>query len=114
MREGCSVALMGLLLDTIPDWGLSLRVVFTVRTLHGDGPGARSTRDSRNEACCAGRPNNRSPTIPGVPKSSEPARSRADGPSPVSGDQRKEIDPNAAEWAKHPGRPRPTLRNHFT
>ena len=29
MREGCSVALMGLLLDTIPDWGLSLRVVFT-------------------------------------------------------------------------------------
>ena len=35
MREGCSVALMGLLLDTIPDWGLSLRVVFTVRTIVG-------------------------------------------------------------------------------
>lgn len=29
----CSVALMGLLLDTIPDWGLSLRVVFTVFAL---------------------------------------------------------------------------------
>jgi hypothetical protein len=26
----CSVALMGLVLDTIPDCGLSLRVVFTV------------------------------------------------------------------------------------
>ena len=33
MREGCSVALMGLLLDTIPDWGLSLRVVFTIFAL---------------------------------------------------------------------------------
>ena len=29
MHEGCSVALMCLLLDTVPDWGLSLRVVFT-------------------------------------------------------------------------------------
>ena len=29
----CSVALMGLLLDTIPDWGLSLRVIFTVFAL---------------------------------------------------------------------------------
>jgi hypothetical protein len=29
----CSVALMGLLLDTIPDWGLSLRVVFSVFAL---------------------------------------------------------------------------------
>ena len=33
MREGCSVALMGLLLDTIPDWKLSLRVVFTIFAL---------------------------------------------------------------------------------
>ncbi len=29
----CSVALMGLLLDTIPDWGLSLRVAFAVFAL---------------------------------------------------------------------------------
>jgi MFS transporter, DHA2 family, methylenomycin A resistance protein len=29
----CSVALMVLLLDTIPDWGLSLRVVFVVCAL---------------------------------------------------------------------------------
>ena len=29
----CSVALMGLLLDTIPDWGVSLRVVFAVFAL---------------------------------------------------------------------------------
>jgi MFS transporter, DHA2 family, methylenomycin A resistance protein len=29
----CSVALMGLLRDTIPDWGLSLRVAFTVFAL---------------------------------------------------------------------------------
>lgn len=33
MREGCSVALMGLLLDTIPDWGLSPRVAFTIFAL---------------------------------------------------------------------------------
>jgi hypothetical protein len=35
-RDGCNVALMGLLLDTIPDWGLSrlsLRVVFTIFAL---------------------------------------------------------------------------------
>lgn len=80
MREGCSVALMGLLLDTIPDWGLSLRVGFTtfavcmVTALGLVQRGIAGATPAVREA------NNRLPTIPGVPKSSEPARSRADGP----------------------------------
>jgi hypothetical protein len=83
---------MGLLLDTIPDWGLSLRVVFTTFAV---------CMVTALVLVQRGIAANRPPTIPGVPKSSEPARSRADGPSPVSGEQRKEIAPNAAEWAKH-------------
>jgi hypothetical protein len=51
-----SVALMGLLLDTIPDWGAeSPGGLYRLRTLHGDRLGARSAGDDRSETGCAGR-----------------------------------------------------------